>query len=93
VYVKVECRVAEEDIERGLNFGLGAAAKVQLLGADGEALPCDLIYAFPMDDTAWPTVTFTCMADVDSIPDVMTFELLNYVSGYREAVLEVELKK
>ncbi len=93
VYVKVECRVAEEDIERGLNFGLGAAAQVQILGADGEALPSDRIFAFPMDDTAWPTVTFTGMIEADSIPDVMTFQLLNYANGRREAVLEIELKE
>ena len=92
VYVKVECRVAEENIERGLNFGLGMAS-TRILGTDGDVLPGDLTYsfpmAFPMDDSAWPMVTFTHMIDADSIPEAMTFELLNR----NEAVLHVELKK
>ena len=92
VYVKVECRVAEENIERGLNFGLGMAS-TRILGADGDVLPGDLTYrfpmAFPMDDSAWPMVTFTHMIDADSIPEEMTFELLNR----NETVLHLELKR
>ena len=92
VYVNVECRVAEENIERGLNFGLGMAS-TRILGADGDVLPGDLTYrfpmAFPMDDSAWPMVTFTHMIDADSIPEEMTFELLNR----NETVLHLELKR
>ena len=92
MFVKVECRVAEEDIERGLFFNL-SPSQVQILGADGEALPGDMMYTFPMDDTAWPVVTFTAMIKADSIPDTMTFRLQNLLPGKRETVIEVELVK
>ena len=69
-------------------FG-GSFSRFHLIGADGEALPGEGIYTFPMDDTAWPVVTFTAMIKADSIPDTMTFRL----QGQFGTVFEVKLAK
>ncbi len=91
LYVKVEYRVAEEITLSPDAYTTGL--KAEIIGADGEVLPAGLIRALPMDISAWPMVSFTCMVDADSIPETMTFRLQNLVKGQFETVLETELTK
>ena len=91
VYVEVECQVAEEIAFSSDGHLTGLRTKV--IGEDGEVLPAGPIEGYRIDVHAWPTVTFTCMIDANSIPDTMNFQLLNLVNGQYETVLDVELKK